>query len=159
MRRSILFCSLLLLLGSGVVNGQGIDRVLQAPACYGRSVALGGVRLDLRGIYVYSGLLWLVFDATNRSSIDFRAGSMGFAIRDRHVLRRRARQEIRLSPVMRREKSILASDSTVRFCYGLVPRTPSNKQELVIEWGERNGDRRLQLRVRGSMLLKAKKLK
>lgn len=153
-----LICLAVGLLFLATLHAQVADRVLQArPFCMQR-VSSGGIRLQLTGIYIDSSLLWLVFRAGNQSAIDFRAGSMRFFIRNKHAMKRRALQELRLSPLVRREAILLRSNSTVSLCYGLVPRVPGKHQELVVEWVERNGDRRMQLHVRAAALLRARKL-
>ncbi|HEV2483192.1 MAG TPA: DUF4138 domain-containing protein [Puia sp.] len=135
-----------------------ISAILQAKPCHQQHTTMGGVGLDLKGIYIDSGLLWLVFRGVNHSAIDFRPATMHITIRDKHALKRRALQERMLTPVIRYEPSVLAADSTVLFCYGLVPRIPGRKQELEIEWMERNGDRRLQLQVSAAAILTARRL-
>ena len=135
-----------------------VANVLQSKPCRPRHTTMGGVGLELRGIYIDSGLLWLVFRGVNHSAIDFRPAPMHVAIRDKRALKRRALQERLLAPVIRDEPSVIAADSTVLFCYGLVPRIPGRKQELSIEWMERNGDRRLQLHVPASAILTARRL-
>ncbi|HEV2478080.1 MAG TPA: DUF4138 domain-containing protein [Puia sp.] len=138
----------------GRVPGQVISA---RPSC-SRHASSGGVRLELTGVYIDSSLLWFVFRGTNGSAIDFRAGGMRFAFKERRALKRRALQELRLVPVVRLEAPVVRSDSAVRLYYGLVPRVPSTRQELVIEWVERNGDRRMQLHVPARILLTARRL-
>ena len=83
---------------------------------------------------------------------------MRFSIRDRRVFRRRARQDVPLPVVVRREPTLVRSDSVVLLCYGLAPRLPRKEQQLVIEYAEQNGDRRMTLRLTNKDILKAKKL-
>lgn len=162
MRKLLLFGGCVLVL---LVSAVAQDREKWAAAVLGAGpshpvrVAAGGVRLELRGIYVCESLLWLSFRAENRSAIDFRADPVRFSIRDRRAFKRRARQEIPLWPVYRKGPGMLQSDSTVSFCDALVPRVPGKEQELVVEWVERNGDRRVRLRVKVGRLLKARKVR
>jgi len=156
MRREV--CLVLGLLLFAAARAQVADRVLHArPWCSLHAVS-GGVRLELRGVYVDSSLLWFAFRASNYSAIDFRAGSMRFTIRDKRSLKRRALQELNLAVVVRREIGLLRADSSANSCYGLIPRVPGKKQELVVEWMERNGDRRMQLRVPARYFLTARRL-
>jgi hypothetical protein len=120
--------------------------------------AAGGLRMELRKIFVRDGLLWFAFRASNRSAIDFRADPLRFSIRSRKAFRRRALQEIRLQPVVRQEPRIVQSDSAVNFAEALVPRIPGKEQELVVEWAERDGDRRVRVCIRAKRLLTARKL-
>ncbi|GGB20137.1 DUF4138 domain-containing protein [Puia dinghuensis] len=135
-----------------------IDSVLAARPVDIRNVRVEGVRLELRGLYVLEGLLWFSLRVSNGSVIDFRANSLRFTIRDRHVLRRKARQELPLTVLLRREPLLVRSDSSVTLCYGLAPRLPAKGQDLVLEYGEHNGDRRMRLRLSAVAILKAKKL-
>jgi hypothetical protein len=139
-------------------NTQPVAAILQANPCHQRHTEMGGVRLDLRGVYIDRGLLWLVFRGVNHSAIDFRPATMHIAIRDKYALKRRALQERPLTPVIKYEPSVVRADSTVAFCYGLIPRIPGKKQELSIEWMEKNGDRRLLLRLNATSILTARKV-
>ena len=139
-------------------KSQPISAILQASPYHQRHTEMGGVRLELRGIYIDDGLLWLVFRGVNHSAIDFRPATMHIAIRDKHALKRRALQERPLTPVIKYEPSTVQADSTVLFCYGLIPRIPGKKQELGIEWMEKNGDRRLLLRLSASSISTARKV-
>jgi hypothetical protein len=114
--------------------------------------------MELREVYVRNGLLWLSFRASNRSAIDFRADPVRYSIRDRRAFKRRASQEVRLYPVVRQEPRILRSDSVVNFADALAPRVPGKEQELVVEWVERNGDRRVRVRVKVGRVLRARRL-
>jgi Domain of unknown function (DUF4138) len=145
--------------GRGVRWDQEVQKVIGAKACFVRGVTSGGIRLVIRGIYVDEGLMWVSMRAANRSAIDFRAGAIRFVIRDKHTLRRRAVQEMSLAVVVRKEMTVLRADSVGWLCDGLVPRVPGHGQELVVEWGERNGDRRLRVYIPGRDLLRARKLK
>ena len=140
--------------GGGRVPGA----VMDARPCLSRRAGSGGIRLELTGTYIDSSLLWFVFRCANSSAINFRSGGMRFVIRDRRALKRRALQELRLVPVVRQEAALLRADSTVRLYYGVIPRVPRPRQELMIEWVERNGDRRVQLRVPARILLTAHRL-
>jgi hypothetical protein len=146
---------LVLITARGQDRGAAAARVLAAPLSHPVHVASGGVRVELRGVYVCEGLLWLSFRADNRSAIDFRAGAVRVAIRDRKAFKRRALQEMALAVVFRQEPSVLRSDSTVAFCDGVAPRVPGKGQEVVVEWAERDGDRRVELKVPAKRVLRA----
>lgn len=135
-----------------------IAAVLGAPASVVRHARAGDVRLGLKGVYVLDGLLWFSLRVYNGSVIDWRGSAMRISIRDRRVWKRRARQELPLAVLARREVLVVRSDSAVALCYGVSPRLPGKGQKLVLEWGERNGDRRMWLRLRLKDILKAKKL-
>jgi len=132
--------------------------VLAAPASASHRVRVGDVRLELRGMYVLGGLLWFSLRVSNGSVIDWRGTPMRILIRDRRVWKRRARQELTLATAVRRETLLVRSDSAVALCYGLSPRLPGKGQDLVLEWRERNGDRRMILRLDRKDILHSKKL-
>src|SRR6185312_17227584 len=94
-----------------------ISAVLHAKPCHQRHTSMGGVGLELRGIYIDSGLLWLVFHGVNHSAIDFRPATMHIEIRDKRSFKRRALQERLLTPMLKSEPSVLSADSSVLFCY------------------------------------------
>lgn len=152
------FCLLLLKAVSAQDRSQEMSKVLEAKPFIGKHVTTGGVRLELRGVYVVDGLLWFALRVENASVIDFRASPMRFMIRDRHTMRRRARQELALPAIARREPVMIHSDSSALLCYGLPPRLPHPKQELLLEYGEKNGDRRFMIRLAAKDVLRAKKL-
>jgi hypothetical protein len=104
------------------------------------------------------GLLWLSFSASNRSSIDFRGNAVRLEIRGRRAFKRRASQEVGLRVAFRGEPSVVRADSVVRFCVAVAPRVPGKEQEMVAEWVERDGDRRVVLRVNGKRVLRAKRV-
>jgi|GEM_PF-3246922 len=132
--------------------------VLGAPASVSHHVRVGDARLELRGVYVLDGLLWFSLRMSNGSVIDWRGSPMRIVIRDRRVWKRRARQEQSLVTIARREVLLVRSDSVISLCYGIVPRLPGKRQDLVLEWRERNGDRRMSLRLDRKDILKSKKL-
>jgi hypothetical protein len=133
-------------------------RVLDAPPSHPVRVSAGGIRVELRGVYMGGGLLWLAFGSANRSSVDFRGNAVKVEMQERKAYRRRARQEVGLRVMYRQEPVVLKADSTVRFCVAVVPRVPGKEQEIVIQWVERDGDRRIVLRVRGKRVLTAKRV-
>jgi len=135
-----------------------VATVLGAPASVSRRVRVGDVRLELRGVYLLDGLLWFSLRASNGSVVDWRGSPMRIVIGDRRVWKRRARQELTLTTIARREVLLVRSDSAAAFCYGLAPRLPGKGQDLVLEWRERNGDRRMSLRLDRKDILKSKKL-
>lgn len=123
-----------------------------------QSAHASGIRLELRGIYVLDGLLWFNILVSNTSVFDWHGTPMRFSIRDRHVLRRRARQELPQTPIVRRESLHVHSDSAVTLVYALSPRLPTKSQFLLLEYSDRTGDRHLVLRLTANQLLHAKKL-
>ena len=160
MNRMVVWMVTLLWVGAG--RGQDrvaeAGRVLTSRPWMARQVSAGGVRLELRGLYVCGGLLWVCLRGENRSPIDFRSNNMRFAIQYRRSARRAAVQEVLLVPIVGRSVNPLRADSSAVWCYGLMPRVPGSKRELVLEWSERDGDRRMRIRVKAKEILKARRL-
>jgi hypothetical protein len=154
-----LFCFLISLAQAQAQSHNSVAaEALQSPLSHPVRVSSEGMQLTLRGVYVGGGLMWFVFDACNRSSIDFRADAPRFLLRSRHALKRRASEELRWQPIYGNGPKWLRSDSSAMFCYALTPRAPAKNQVLWVEWVERNGDRRLRLQVRAKRLIRARKL-
>ncbi len=133
-------------------------RVVAAPRSHPVKVSAAGIRVELRGVYMADGLLWMAFDAVNRSSVDFRGNMVRVSLRARKAFKRRASQEVAMRFVWRGEPGVLRADSAVRFCVAVVPRVPGKEQEMVIQWVERDGDRRVVVRVRGKRVLRARRI-
>jgi hypothetical protein len=157
-------CVLLVVVGfaqerGGLASQEGAAaRVMGAPLSHPVTAWTGGVRVELRGVYMCDGLLWLAFAASNRSAIDFRGNAVRVEMRGRKAFKRRACQELGLRVVWRGEPGVLKADSTVRFCVAMVPRVPGKEQEIFIQWVERDGDRRVVMRVRGKRVLRARRV-
>jgi hypothetical protein len=126
--------------------------------CHTQRKASGGIRLRVDSLYVSNGVLWFGMEAKNSSAYDYRATSMRFTIRDRHPLKRKARQELALPMVAGGAPTLLPADSTVHFDCGIKPRIPGLQRELWIEWIERTGDRRVRMQVSNSKIMHVKKV-
>jgi hypothetical protein len=160
MRKGVLVFGwvLMVVVGFGQERDSVVTRVLGAPPSHPVAAWNGGVRVELRGVYMCDGLLWLSFDAANRSAIDFRGNAVRVEMLGRKAFKRRASQEEGLRVVYRGEPGVLKADSTVRFCVGLVPRVPRKEQEIVVQWVVRDGVRRVVIRVSGKRVLRARKV-
>ena len=156
-----LFCigfSVIYVVGRGQDRAMEAREVLQAKSTMHQECDAGDVRFRLCGLYIEEGWLWLVLRATNRSAIDFKPAAMHCTIRDKHSVRRRALQELRLYPVYSDPPVVLRSGTSSWICYAVEPRVPRKHQELVLTWGDRNGDRRLEMHVSGRAVLHARPL-
>jgi hypothetical protein len=165
-------CLVVLLLLFGLLVGRGQNKaatakaamdsvaveVLKAPPAHSIRCKEAGVTLEQRGLYICRGLLWISLVAENQSAIDFRGNEVRVFIRNQRVLRRRARQEVVLRAVYRREVGVLGARQRVALCVAVAPRVPGKGEELVVEWMERDGDRRLKVAVTGKRVLGAKRL-
>jgi Domain of unknown function (DUF4138) len=138
---------------------QGRPGALDAKPTMHRKCEAAGISLELRGIYIQAGLMWFVLRATNRTAIDFKPATMHFTIRDQRSFRRRASQELRLESVYSDSPLMLFADSSALICCAVKPRVPHKHQQLILTWGDRNGDRRLEMALKANALLHAKPIK
>src|SRR5579872_4251741 len=82
----------------------------------------GGMRMRLERVYLQDSLLWMRFRVRNFSAYDFRVGWMEFKVRQRHRFRRRAFQEFRLQPRVRKEPSLFPGIRRFHLSSGLPRR-------------------------------------
>ena len=118
----------------------------------------GSVSLRLKGLFLKDGLMWMSFRARNRSSVDFLPGGMRFAVQDRKRVRRTAVQSIEVQPVYVGARGELAGGGQLSVVAALHALTVGKGKQLVVEWREANGGRRVRLVIRGKHLLRAKKI-
>jgi Conjugative transposon, TraM/Domain of unknown function (DUF4138) len=116
-----------------------------------------GMELDLRGIYLKDDLLWFWLRWQNHSPIDFVPSDIRWFIRDRRSFKRTAEQELTIEPVNAPGPVTIAGDSCLNQWTGLHSFTPGKGKELVLEAGEKNGGRVIQLVISPHALLKAKR--
>ena len=122
-----------------------------------QSCSEGGMELGLQGIYLKDEVLWFALKARNNSPITYTPEYIRWFIRDRRVFRRSAVQELPLTPLYQPEQAPITGDSTQSSWTGFRPFTLAKDKELVIEVGEKNGGRVLQLVLRDKQWLKIKK--
>jgi Domain of unknown function (DUF4138) len=116
-----------------------------------------GIELDLQGIYLKDDLLWFGLRWQNHSPIDFEPSYIRWFIRDRKSFKRTAEQELTIEPVNASGLLTIAGDSCLNQWTGLHSFTPGKGKELVLEAGEKNGGRVIQLVIPTHALLKAKR--
>lgn len=128
----------------------GLRPLLQPPG-----IALGGsliqqfsaegLDLGLQGIYLKDDVLWFALSVRNSSAITYTPEYTRWFIRDRRVFRRTALQELPITPICQPEQPAIVGDSTQLSWTGFRPFSLTKNKELVIEIGEKNGGRILQL--------------
>jgi hypothetical protein len=114
--------------------------------------------LRLKGLFLKDGLLWMSFRARNHSSVDFIPGGMRFVVQDRKRVRRTAVQSIEVQLVYVGSASELAGGGELSLVAALHALTIAKGKQLVVEWREADDGRRVQLVIRGKLLLRAKKI-
>lgn len=118
----------------------------------------GRVSLRLKGLFLKDGLMWMHFHAQNRSAIDFIPAGLRFAVQDRKRVRRTAVQSIDLQPVYTGSAAELAGGAQLSLVAALHALTIGRDKQLVVEWREAGGSRRVRLVINGKHLLRAKKI-
>jgi hypothetical protein len=81
---------------------------------------------------------------------------MRFSIEDRRRVKRTAVQSIGITPVYVPESTCLAGGSKNELAIAFAPFTIVPEKDLVVDWGEPNGGRRLRLRIKGKELLRVR---
>jgi hypothetical protein len=104
-----------------------------------------GIEFGLQGIYLKDEILWFAFNVHNSSAITYIPEYTRWFIRDRRVFRRTAVQELSLTPLYQPEQTPITGDSTQTGWAGFHPFSLTRDKELVIEMGEKEGGRVLQL--------------
>lgn len=119
-----------------------------------------GVQLSLQGIYTKEDVLFFRFELKNTSPIDFSTDFSRFYIRDRKRLKRTADQELELQPLgVFPEKEILTTSGSSQTLIVAFKRfTIADHKNMVIQLFEKDGDRHLELKIKGKVLMKAHRL-
>jgi len=116
-----------------------------------------GMELGVQGIYLQDSLLWIALRWRNHSPIGYQPDYCRWVVRDRRSFKRTAEQELVLEPVYKPALVAIAGDSVVGQWTAFRPFALAKDKELVLEVGERNGGRTLELVIHHQELLKAKK--
>ena len=120
------------------------------------SVKEGRIRLTLQGIYLQDGLMWLSFECSNRSKIGYVPDHLRCTIREGRRLKRMAVQEIPLEPVYQQAPPVIAGDSSGKMLLCFRPFTLGKGKKLLVQIGEREGGRGLEMEISPKVLLHAK---
>lgn len=113
------------------------------------------LRFGLRGVYLRDSLEWLVLTVRNGSAWDLGVERMRLFVEDRKRVKRKAIQEVPLEPVYDGRPEIVGGRRLVKFAVGLKPVVIGGGKRLVLVIEGTDG-RRVELRVKGKVLLKAK---
>ncbi|QES88929.1 conjugative transposon protein TraN [Rhizosphaericola mali] len=119
-----------------------------------------GVQFSLKGIYTKEDVLFFRLDLKNKSPLNFTADFMRFYIRDQKRLKRTADQEQELQPLrIFPENTISVNARNVQTIIVAFKRfTIADHKNMVIQIFEKNGDRHLQLKIKGKVLMQTSKL-
>jgi conjugative transposon TraN protein len=146
---------------AGSMNPASIERcarkLLRAKRLvYGIKDNSGDMQLTVNGIYIKEQLLFfqLVFD--NTSAINYDIDFIRFSINDNKIAKRTATQQQELKPVCvaGNSKHVRANSKTV-LVFAFDKFTIPDAKSFMIQVGEKNGGRHLQLRVKNRKLINA----
>jgi conjugative transposon TraN protein len=145
---------------TGAVNEETLDReaaqTLAAKRFLHVAKSSQQLRLGLAGIYLSRQTLWFHFRLHNGSEIDYHPADARFFLRDKKRSKRTAIREKELLPVSSSLQTV-PSKQTESIAMGFAPFTVPRSELLVIQFADESGGRFIELRVKPSVLLKARK--
>ncbi len=133
-------------------------QVLGMPTTLGLKSKDPFTALHLQGAYLSAGQLWLRLQVVNYSSVDFRTDYLRFFLQGKKQSKRTAILEKEMSPVFSKRVAKVPGGETAVFVVGFTPFTLPKHQRLVIQLGEDEGGRTMQLKVKAKWLLRARKM-
>ena len=123
-----------------------------------RRAVADGLRLALKGVYLRDSLLWLSLELGDRTAMGLSSGTVRLYIEDRKKIKRTATQELDLTPVYGERIDGLSGLSRQAAAVALHPFVLGRGKRLVIAVVNEVGDRQVLLRVKGKVLLKARRV-
>jgi conjugative transposon TraN protein len=150
-----------ILFGSGVMSPAAIENYA-ARALHGKTVTrgindnIGDVFASIDAIYVKEHVIFFRLSLANASSITYDVDFMRFSLKDNRVSKRTATQQQELKPVcVAGDVTRVSAGQHAVAVYAFQKFTIPDKKSFLIEIGEKNGGRFLELRVKNSKLIKA----
>lgn len=137
------------------VRGYANSLLDNPPALHGASVRAGPVKLSLAGLYVKEGVLYLQLLLRNKSAMTYHIDDLRFYLRDHNRGTRTAVQERELPPIFKTITPDVKFRAPTVVVVALRQFTIPDDQYLAIEVGEKNGYRKLQLKVNSKKIGKA----
>ena len=134
-------------------------RVLAARRGFLRRHATGdGLRLKLKGVYLRDSLLWLTLDVQERTAMGCGPGTLRLYTEDRRKVKRTATQELDILPVYAQQIGAVAGFSHQATAIGMRPLVVGRGKRLVIAFTDTQVDRQIVLKVKGKVLMKARRV-
>jgi hypothetical protein len=123
-----------------------------------RKAFADGLRLQLNGVYMLDSLLWLAIDLKDGTAIGFTPGSLRIYIEDKKKVKRTATQDVDADPVWSEPLDKIGGFDRQATAVAFRPFIVGRGKRLVVEVGDKTGSRQVVLKVKGKVLLKAKRL-
>ncbi|WP_246022634.1 conjugative transposon protein TraN [Filimonas effusa] len=119
-----------------------------------------GMKINLRGIYVDNGILYFHLTLANRSNIPYIIDYSKTYQRDKSKAKRTSVLEQEISPVYQllSPGEVVSNRSGQTWILAFPQFTIADSKFMTIDLFEKNGDRHLQLKIKGKDILKAKPL-
>ena len=115
-----------------------------------------GLRMVMKSIYLKDGYLWLKVRVVNHSLLDYHADFVRFTIQDTRRARRTAIQEKVLVPLYSTPGKTAAGGSAALFVFAFRPFTVLRHKVLVLQVGEHDGGRLLELSIKSKTILRTR---
>jgi len=116
------------------------------------------VDLALSGIYLVNNAMLFSFKVRNKSLVGYVPEFTRFSVVDKRRAKRTAIQEREIIPLYGREGNAIGGSQSVSMVVAFEAFTIASSQELLVQIGEKNGGRLLQLHISARRLLKARPL-
>jgi conjugative transposon TraN protein len=146
---------------SGAMNPTSVERcckrLLRAKRLvHGIADNKGDIRAVVSGIYIKENLLFFQLSFENTSSISYDIDFIRFSINDNKIAKRTAAQQQELKPVCNsgNSKRVKANTNTVAV-FAFEKFTIPDAKSFIIQIGEKNGGRQLQLKVKNRKVINA----
>ncbi|RXK81297.1 conjugative transposon protein TraN [Filimonas effusa] len=117
------------------------------------------VAAALHSIYVKDKVMWFSLELQNYSLLDYEPAFIRFFLKDKKKAKRTAQQETELYPVYQEKSLSVAGNKSLTTTIGLPQFTIPADQQLVIQIGEHNNSRLLELTIKGGVILKTRLLR
>lgn len=126
-----------------------------------RSRRLGQTQLKIHGVYLSGNVLFFQFGISNKSGVPFTIDLVRSYQKDRKKSKRTSQMEKQMSPLaisFAGNPTINGNDRPYFFVLAFDRFTIADSKFFMVEVAERNGDRHLVLKLRGTDILRAKAL-
>ena len=117
-----------------------------------------GLRLQLKGVYLRDSLLWFSLELRDRTAMGCVPGDLRIYTEDRKKVKRTATQELEVSPVYSNGLTVLPGLGREATAVAVHPFVVCRGKRLVIAFSDAEGGRQVVIRVKGKVLITARKV-
>lgn len=118
------------------------------------------MKATLKGIYTAEDVIFYRVSFQNRSPIDYDLDFARFFIKDKRRVKRTAEQEKEIQPLFMYKETgnSIEAGGTQTFVIAFMKFTIADKKNFIMQFFEQNGDRHLQLKIKGEDIVNARPL-